>query len=88
MEPPESQKKRMKLYDDARATSDLKQRGELMRQVFEMAAEDFETIGVCLGVNTFGIVRNNLKNVPEKYPSSWAYPNPAPALPQQFYFQT
>jgi peptide/nickel transport system substrate-binding protein len=86
MEPPEGQKKRMKLYDDARATSDLKQRGDLMRQVFDQAAEDFETIGICLGVNTFGIVRNNLRNVPEKYPSSWAYPNPAPALPQQFFF--
>jgi peptide/nickel transport system substrate-binding protein len=87
-EPPESQKKRMKLFDDARATSDLKVRGEVMKQIFDLAAEEFETLGVCLGVNTFGIVKNNLKNVPAKYPNSWSWPNPGPALPQQFYFQT
>jgi len=85
-EPPDHQKARMKLFDQARATPDLKKRGELMKQLFDIAAEQFECIGVCLAVNTFGVVKNNLKNVPLKYPSSWSYPNPAPSLPQQFYF--
>ncbi|MBU3738854.1 MAG: ABC transporter substrate-binding protein [Rhodoferax sp.] len=85
-EPPESQKRRMKLYDDARATADLGRRGALMKQVFDLAADSFETIGVCLAVNAFGIARNNLQNVPKSYPSSWSWPNPGPALPQQFFF--
>ena len=85
-EPPASQKQRMKLYDDARATSDLKKRGELMKQVFDLCADAFETIGVCLAVNTFGIAKNNLQNVPKSYPSAWSWPNPGPALPQQFFF--
>ena len=50
-EPPENQKKRMKLFDEARATADLEKRGEIMKQIFDLAAEDFETIGVCLAVN-------------------------------------
>jgi hypothetical protein len=29
---------------------------------------------------------NNLQNVPKSYPSSWSWPNPGPALPQQFVF--
>ena len=85
-EPPESQKKRMKLFDEARATADLKVRGDAMKQIFDLAAEEFETIGICLGVNSFGIVKNNLMNVPKSYPNSWSWPNPGPALPQQFYF--
>jgi peptide/nickel transport system substrate-binding protein len=85
-EPPASQKTRMKLYDDARATADLKKRGELMKQVFDQCAEAFETIGVCLAVNSFGIARNNLQNVPKSYPNAWSWPNPGPALPQQFFF--
>ena len=85
-EPPESQKQRKKLFDDALATADLKKRGEAMKKVFDLAAESFETIGVCLAVNTFGIVKTNLQNVPKSYPNSWAWPNPGPALPQQFFF--
>ena len=87
-EPPESQKLRMKLFDQARATADLQKRGELMKQLFDQTAEAFETIGVCLAVNAFGICKTNLQNVPAKYPNSWSWPNPGPALPQQFFFST
>lgn len=87
-EPPQHQKQRMKLFDDARATGDLAKRGAVMKQLFDVAAEEFEILGVCLGVNAFGIAKNNLQNVPQKYPASWSYPNPAPVLPQQFWFST
>lgn len=86
MEPPESQKQRMKLFDQARSTADLEVRGALMKEVFDLAAESFETIGICLGVGGFGIIKNNLRNVPESQPDAWSWPNPGPALPQQFTF--
>ena len=85
-EPPESQKKRMKLFDEARSTADLDKRGAIMKQIFDLAAEDFEVMGICLAVGGFGVIRNNLRNVPEKQPDSWSWPNPGPALPQQFTF--
>ncbi len=85
-EPPESQKKRFKLFDEARSTADLVKRGEKMKEIFDIAAKEFETIGLCLAVGGFGIIRNNLRNVPEKEPDSWSWPNPGPALPQQFTF--
>ncbi len=85
-EPPESQKRRMKLFNDALATSDLAKRGQIMKELMDLTADAFETIGVCLAVNTFGVVKNNLQNVPQKYPNAWSWPNPGPALPQQFFF--
>ena len=33
----------MKLFDEARATADLAKRGALMKQVFDLAADAFET---------------------------------------------
>lgn len=39
-----------------------------MKEIFDIAAEEFETIGLCLAVGGFGIIRNNLRNVPEKEP--------------------
>jgi peptide/nickel transport system substrate-binding protein len=85
-EPPESQKRRMKLFNEALATADVKKRGEIMKQLMDLTADAFETIGVCLAVNTFGVVKNNLNNVPQRYPNAWSWPNPGPALPQQFFF--
>ena len=76
----------MKLFDDARATADLTKRAAIMKELFDLGADSFETIGVCLAVNSFGIVKTNLQNVPQKYPSAWSWPNPGPALPQQFFF--
>jgi peptide/nickel transport system substrate-binding protein len=85
-EPPDSQKQRMKLFDEARGAADLDKRSALMKQVFDLTAEAFEPIGVCLAVNAFGIAKLNLANVPNRFPDSWSWPNPAPALPQQFFF--
>ncbi|HEX3349356.1 MAG TPA: ABC transporter substrate-binding protein [Acetobacteraceae bacterium] len=85
-EPPESQKQRMKLFDVARGTADMQKRGEAMKQLFDLTADAFETIGVCLAVNAFGIASNRLRNVPLQEPSSWSYPNPAPSMPQQYFF--
>ncbi len=87
-EPPEHQKKRMKLFDDARATSDMKKRGEIMKEIFDIAAENFETVGVCLAVTTFGVVKNTLENAPKKMPAAWMWPTPGPSLPQQYFFRT
>jgi peptide/nickel transport system substrate-binding protein len=87
-EPPEHQKKRMKLFDDARATSDLKKRGEIMKEIFDIAAENFETVGVCLAVTTFGVVKNSIENAPKKMPAAWMWPTPGPSLPQQYFFKT
>ncbi len=84
--PPDSQKQRMKLFDEARGTADLAKRGAAMKQLFDLTAEAFETVGVCLAVNAFGIANTKLRNVPKKMPSSWSWPNPGPAMPQQFFF--
>ena len=61
-------------------------RYQLDQRVFDLCADAFETVGICLAVNSFGICKTNLENVPKSYPNAWTWPNPAPALPQQFFF--
>jgi peptide/nickel transport system substrate-binding protein len=62
--------------------------GAIMKQVFDLTADAFETVGVCLSVNTYGIAKTNFMNMPKREPDSWPYPNPAPSMPQQFFFST
>ena len=79
---------RLKRFDDIRATADLKKRGEMMKELLDIAADQFECFGPCLATNLFGIQSNRLKNVPAKMPNSWSWPHPGPAMPQQFYIQS
>jgi peptide/nickel transport system substrate-binding protein len=86
-EPSENAKTRMKLYDQAKATVSVEEQGKLMKQIFDLCADAFETFGVTLAPNLFGIASNKLKNVPNGMPASWSWPNPGPSLPQQYYFE-
>lgn len=85
-EPPESQKRRMKLFDEARGANDPARRTALMKEMLSLSADAFETIGICLAVNASGVASNRLRNVPPAIPNSWSFCNPGSALPQQFYF--
>jgi peptide/nickel transport system substrate-binding protein len=85
-EPPPNQKRRMELYDQALATSDVARQGELMKQVFDLAAESFDVFGICLAPNLFGIASNRLRNVPARMPRAWSWVTPAGSLPQQYFF--
>jgi peptide/nickel transport system substrate-binding protein len=85
-EPPDHQKERMRLYDLARSTPDTRRQGELMKQVFDIAADQFECIGVNLAPNLFGVAQNRLRGVPRQMPYSWSWPHPGPSLPQQMFF--
>lgn len=86
MEPPESQKRRMALFDQAKSTANVARQGELVREILNLSADAFECFGVALAPNLFGIASNRLRNVPERMPNSWSWPHPGPALPQQFFF--
>jgi peptide/nickel transport system substrate-binding protein len=85
-EPPADVKQRMQLYDQARAAADVEKRRELIQQIADIAAENFEVMGVSKSLPTYGIKKTDLANVPEAMPSSWYYPTPAPTLPQTWYW--
>jgi peptide/nickel transport system substrate-binding protein len=86
-EPPATVKQRMQLYDQARATVDPAKRQQIMWQIADIAADEFDVMGTSKAVSTYGIRKNSLINVPAKMPSSWSYPNPAPTLLQTWYWK-
>jgi peptide/nickel transport system substrate-binding protein len=85
-EPPASVKERMALYDQARATVDPEARRALIHQIADIAATEFEVMGISKAVPTYGIKKTDLMNVPEAMPSSWYYPTPAPTLLTTWYW--
>jgi peptide/nickel transport system substrate-binding protein len=88
VEPPAPAKKQQELFDQMKATGDAAKQNDLMKQILQIAQEQFWTIGVGLAPKGYGIVKNNFKNVPKSMPSAWNYPNPAPMDPPQFFFDS
>ena len=86
-EPPAGPKQQMELYNQIQATGDAAQQDEFMKQILEIATDEFYAIGISLGPNGYGIVRNNFHNVPSPIPGSWLYPNPGPTNPEQYWVE-
>src|SRR5215217_5769929 len=85
-EPADWAKQQMDLYNQVRAEADPEKRADLFRQVLAITKEQFPVIGVSLMPNSYSIVRNNLKNVPDTMFNAWLFPTPAPMDPVTWYF--
>jgi peptide/nickel transport system substrate-binding protein len=86
-EPPAEVKQQMALYDQIRATSDDQKQQDLLKQILDIQADVFPTIGTAYDGNFFGISVDRLKNTPKSLPSSYDYPTPAPTNPATWYFE-
>ncbi len=86
-EPSESMKTRLALYDDFKKEPDQEKALDIFRQIHQIAADEFEIIGVSLASNLVGVVNKNLRNIPDQIPGSWMYPDPGPTLPQSWYYE-
>ena len=86
MKPPDSVLRRLDLVERYKAVPTEAERLAIAKEVFDLAADAFEVIGVATAPPTFAVVNSRLVNVPEGMPLSWTYPTPSPTLPQQYFF--
>ena len=77
----------MELYDQIKATGDYETQLELMRELVEIAKDQFYVIGLSSSPPGYGIAKNDFRNVPESMPGSWNYPTPAPTHPEQYWIE-
>lgn len=85
VEPPAQVQEALALYDEMKSTIDDARRVEAFKQILEIAADQFYSIGIKVPNDAYGIVRNDFHNVPERMPNSFGYPTPAPTNPEQYY---
>lgn len=83
-EPPDNVKAMLEVYDQIKATADVEEQIRLGKEMVAMAKENFWTIGIGVGPDLYGIVKNNVHNVID-HPNGWLYPNPAPINPEQIW---
>ena len=83
--PPPTVLRQMDLFRLLMAEPDSSRRFDLMRQVIDIAAQEFFAIGICL--ESVGVAPRNpaFCNVPATHFDSWLYPDPGPLNPCQFF---
>lgn len=86
-EPSASMKKRLDLNEKWKVARNQDEADALLRQLLQVAADEFEVIGTVEALKVPGVVSNRLMNVYEKMPWAWPYATPAGALPQQFWLK-
>jgi len=82
--PPEPMLRQLQLYDRLLATTDDAEQADYLRQILQIAKEEFYTIGTVLPAPGYGIVRNDFHNVPTMI-DGWQWPTPGPSDPEQYF---
>lgn len=84
-EPPPETRKQMELYRRLIDTIDENEQNTIYKQILQIAKEQFYCIGCVRIPNTYGIVKNNFHNVPDKMPEASIMATPALSNPEQWY---
>lgn len=84
-EPPEGPKKQMQLFDEIQQTADPDQQADLMKQILDIAVDQFYCLGITLPTGGFGAVKRNFHNVQKPMTYAWLAQTPALTNPCTFF---
>jgi peptide/nickel transport system substrate-binding protein len=86
-EPTEPAKKQIELWQKVVASAKHEDRITYMKQLLQIAADQFWVIGISTRPDRYTVKANSLHNVMDNMPDSWSYPNPAPQELYTWYFK-
>ena len=84
--PPADVQEALSLYDQLQATASEDEQIELMKQIVDIAEEQFYTIGTVRLAPFPGIVSQRLQNVPEAMIYAGTFREPGYTAPEQYFF--
>jgi peptide/nickel transport system substrate-binding protein len=87
IEPPAAVKRAHELYVQAGQISEPVTRVRLIREMLDIAADQFYSIGIAKPTDFYGVVSRKMRNVPRKQIDSYSLAFPGPYAPEQFFIQ-
>ncbi|MBX2837989.1 MAG: ABC transporter substrate-binding protein [Gammaproteobacteria bacterium] len=85
IEPPAPIKAQQERYKKLLTTANPDDQVAIMKEILDEAAKQFLVFGVTLPPDSYGIVKNDLKNTMPVMTNSFAWPTPGPSRPEQFF---
>lgn len=86
-EPPAEIMNVIDLYEELNASADKATQDALMAEIVQQTADNFVALGISTPIDGYGIVKNNMHNVPPQMWDSFVWPQPAPAQISLFFFK-
>ena len=78
-------KKQFELYNKVMASSDIDSQNKYMKELLQISADEFWTMGIATPAPNYAIKKKNFHNVLAGQIYSWTYPYPAPAETSQYF---
>jgi ABC-type transport system substrate-binding protein len=85
--PPPANRRQMELYDEILGTTDQDRQLSLIKEILQIAKQEFQVIGVGLEVNGYGIVKNTFHNVPTEMIDTYTVLTPGPTHTEQYFIE-
>jgi peptide/nickel transport system substrate-binding protein len=86
-EPPADIKALFAKYDIVKSATTYDAQVKAMNELIGLSADGFYLMGVMTPPDQYGIVKNNMHNVPERMLLSWVYTTPGPYNPFTFFYK-
>jgi peptide/nickel transport system substrate-binding protein len=86
-EPPAEVKKQMELYRQVKGVADVDKQKALMKEILDIAADQFYCFGISTPGPLYAVVKNNMHNIPVAF-FSWTYPSPVASGTEQYFFSS
>lgn len=87
VEPPDEVKRQLKLFASMTREGNPAKQLEIMKQVLQIAADQFYHLGISTEADGYGVVKNNFHNVPEWMFYSYAWPSPVASNSNQYFLE-
>jgi peptide/nickel transport system substrate-binding protein len=87
-EPPSAAgKKQQDLFVSLQQKPTTAEQLAVMKDILAITRDEFYIIGTNLEPDRFGIVKQNMRNVPASMPNTFFYMTPGPTQPEQYYYR-
>ena len=87
-EPPKTIKQGYQLYQKALGAVDIAERDGFLKQMLQLAKEDFWVIGTISTPDSYAVVSDRFMNAPDSQPDAWPYPQPGQMHCETFWMKS
>jgi len=87
VEPTGPAREQQELYEQLKAQPTTARQIEVMKKLLAITRDQFWVIGTMMAPDNVGVVKTNMKNVPEELPDTVFYMTPGPTNPETYFYE-
>jgi peptide/nickel transport system substrate-binding protein len=87
IEPTGPAREQQELYEELKAQPTTARQIEVMKKILAITRDQFWVIGTVMAPDNVGVVKTNMKNVPDEMPDTVFYLTPGPTNPETYFYE-